>query len=576
MKKMYPLLAILVFSLVLPALTTSANAAESTTSGTIVIALDLAHGQSSKLVSDLVNLSVPGVVFRVFGTYEGLESLGDTIASDALSGVDVLIFGEINKPLSDEEITAVKSWLDQGNKVLWIAGDSDYGSSGVARQEQANMLAERVGTHLRIDLVSVEDPVSNCGAGYRVAAVVPDEAPELVKLGITRPVLSHGPGVVAYVDDNGNWKSLKLGEATYPDNVFPLLATTANGTIVNNNDPEGNVYEIGDTGRFPIVAAEKLSSGSIVIVSGASPYGDYMPFIATEYYGVALDGPRFVENTLTWSLVEAGIIKVLLTAEDESNDELYQYPTNEVFVNGLFDLISFVVFDDGTNYIFKIGVKELGGNPWNGPNGFSLQYFTIYINTKDGGNTSGVPGSNIQISDDLAWEYAITITPGWESYIENPNSGNGPTALWLADGTVKTDIITVSASDGSDTILVSVPKSELGDLENAGFIVTLGGHDGFGVKGYRPVSTEAEEWKFGGADSNWIIKDIAPRVVDVLPGGKDVLKPVEDKVPVLKEAVPKKAAPAPTGGLSPAIIAVSIIVVIIVAGIGVYMATRKE
>ena len=47
-------------------------------------------------------------------------------------------------------------------------------------------------------------------------------------------------------------------------------------------------------------------------------------------------------------------------------------------------------------------------------------------------------------------------------------------------------------------------------------------------------------------------------------------------MPVLKEAVPKKAAPAPTGGLSPAIIAVSIIVVIIVAGIGVYMATRKE
>ncbi|HHC19402.1 MAG TPA: hypothetical protein ENK81_03260, partial [Euryarchaeota archaeon] len=96
MKKIYPLLAILVFSLVLPAFTTSASAAESTTSGTIVIALDLAHGQSSKLVSDLVNLSVPGVVFRVFGTYEGLESLGDNITSDALFGVDVLIFGEIN------------------------------------------------------------------------------------------------------------------------------------------------------------------------------------------------------------------------------------------------------------------------------------------------------------------------------------------------------------------------------------------------------------------------------------------------------------------------------------------------
>ena len=398
-----------------------------------------------------------------------------------------------------------------------------------------------------------------------------------MKLGITKPVLAHGPGVVAYVDDNGNWKSLKLGEATYPENVYPLLATTANGTIVNHNDPEGNIYEVGDTGRFPIAAAEKLDTGSVVIVSGASPYGDYMPFIATEYHGVALDGPRFVENVLTWSLVEVEVLNVIITAEDEMGDEFYQYPTNEVFVDGVFDLTSFAVFNDETNYIFKIGVRELGDNPWSGPNGFSLQYFTIYINTESGGNTSGVPGSHINISDDLAWEYAITITPGWESYIENPDSKNGPTALWLADGTTKTDVVQVSASDLSDTVLVIVPKSELGDLTYAKFIVTLGGHDGFGVYGYRPVSTEAEEWKFGGANADWVIKEIAPYVVDVIPGGKDTLTPSEDKMPVLSEGVGKAPSqPTTGGGLSPALIATSIIVIIIVAGIGVYMATRKE
>ncbi|HFC49651.1 MAG TPA: hypothetical protein ENJ59_02850 [Thermofilum sp.] len=122
--------------------------------------------------------------------------------------------------------------------------------------------------------------------------------------------------------------------------------------------------------------------------------------------------------------------------------------------------------------------------------------------------------------------------------MEDPNSRNAPTALWFADGTTKTDVIQVSASDVSDTILVMVPKSELGSMYAVNFVVTIGGHDGFGVYGYRPVSTEAEEWKFGGADPTWLINDIAPRVVDIF-GSKDELTPNvnKNKPPILMSAI---------------------------------------
>ncbi|HEC96074.1 MAG TPA: hypothetical protein ENI59_00155, partial [Euryarchaeota archaeon] len=140
------------------------NVPSTVNESTIVIALDLAHGQGAKEIENLINLSIPNAVFKVFGTYEGLESLGDEITSNALADVDVLIFGEIKTPLDPEEINAIANWLSQGNKVLWLAADSDYGG-GVDVQNNINLVAEQVGTHLRVDLVSVEDPESNCGAG---------------------------------------------------------------------------------------------------------------------------------------------------------------------------------------------------------------------------------------------------------------------------------------------------------------------------------------------------------------------------------------------------------------------------
>ncbi|MEM3523970.1 MAG: hypothetical protein QXS04_05260 [Thermoproteota archaeon] len=216
--------------------------------------------------------------------------------------VDILIIGQPTVAFTPEEINAIKDWFNTGNKVVWIAADSDYGP-GPSIQEIANLLLENIGSSLRIDLCAVEDPVQNAKKPYRVVAnVEPDPAAEEVKTGVVNPVLYHGPALVAYVAPNGTWKPL---EGVAPENIIRIVRTSKNGTIVENNPPPAKAHTAGDKGKLVLLAAEFITVGdkvNLVIASGESPYGDYEPTWASSYYGVPLSGPRFVVNMITWAL----------------------------------------------------------------------------------------------------------------------------------------------------------------------------------------------------------------------------------------------------------------------------------
>ncbi|WP_253910297.1 CGP-CTERM sorting domain-containing protein [Thermococcus sp. 101 C5] len=226
----------------------------------------------------------------------------------------MLILGQPTSPFQPDEIQAIAEWFKQGGKVLWVAADSDYGSSGVLAQDIVNALLDQLGVgHLRIDLCSVEDPTSNAGASYRVVGLVQpdDNTPDKEKLTQNfqheGKVLYHGPAIVAWVDDNGNWQ--KLVDGNIPENVYRIVKTSQDGTIVENNDPPAYAYSAGDVGVFTLLAAEiiKFDNGkqSVLIVSGESPYGDYEPTWSAQYHGVDLDGPAFVTNMIHWSLEQA-------------------------------------------------------------------------------------------------------------------------------------------------------------------------------------------------------------------------------------------------------------------------------
>jgi alpha-amylase/alpha-mannosidase (GH57 family) len=203
------------------------------------------------------------------------------------------------------------------------------------------------------------------------------------------------------------------------------------------------------------------------------------------------------------------ILRIQDPEGDDKGPGTYQYPLNSVFKPGVFDLLEFAVIDAGNNLQFEFVVKDLGGNPWGGPNGFSMQYFQVYIHTSDEaeGNTTTF-GLNVLVDENDAWQVAMLVTPGW---------GERPPALIYPDGTEVTDI-TVKAVP-PDKVVVKVSKGYLPNIENVNqwrYIVVLTSYDGFGPEFIRPFATEAAEWTVGGADAVAVVKEVVPRVMDLL------------------------------------------------------------
>jgi outer membrane murein-binding lipoprotein Lpp len=239
----------------------------------------------------------------------------DDIAASDLTGADMLIMIQADSSLdyTDDELAAVKAWYDGGGKAVWIAADSDYGNDGL-RQATANSALEYLGSALRIEASSTEDPVSNGGAPYRVLAVSDNVDPEFAHLvsGVERGLI-HGPGIViGYV--GGEYVAL---ETDAPEGVYVILTTSEVGVVVDNSEPAPEVHEAGDEGSFPVMALEvDYDSGNIVIATGDAPFGQYMglyypEMLRADRYGADANpqqGGRLFENIIDYVTQYSGLL----------------------------------------------------------------------------------------------------------------------------------------------------------------------------------------------------------------------------------------------------------------------------
>ncbi|BAD84758.1 hypothetical protein, conserved [Thermococcus kodakarensis KOD1] len=299
--------------------------------GEVVIAVDLAHGENPKGLTDVTyeNETLTEGMLKVLTDYTfvyfgdskyeadlGIKNIGDKITYEALkeNNVTILIIGQPRSPFYPEEVEAIKKWLEEGGHALWIAGDSDYGTSGVNTINFVDSVLNQLNmTNLRLDQASVEDPVSNAGAPYRVVAYADPwgDTPkrDIIVQGFEHDgaVLAHGPGVVAWVDGvdgSGDWHKLTPEEK--PENTYVLIRSTGDSVIKENEDPAANAYTAGEQGEFPIAAAQIIElegkNPSVIIVSGETPIGGYEPMWTSVYYQKPLDGPKVVSNIFKWSV----------------------------------------------------------------------------------------------------------------------------------------------------------------------------------------------------------------------------------------------------------------------------------
>ncbi|MCW3990370.1 MAG: DUF2730 domain-containing protein [Candidatus Bathyarchaeota archaeon] len=239
----------------------------------------------------------------------------DDIAASDLTGADMLIMVQANSTLdfNDDELAAIKSWFEKGGKAVWVAADSDFGNDAL-RQASANSALEYLGSALRIEAASAEDPVSNGGAPDMVLGVSDNVDPEFAHLvsGVERG-LFHGPGIViGYV--GGSYVAL---ETDAPDGVYVIMTTSDVGVVVDDSEPVPEVHEAGAEGSFPLMAMEvDYDSGNIVIATGDAPFGQYMGLYKPEMiwpdrYGVDANpqqGGRLFENIVDYVTQYGGML----------------------------------------------------------------------------------------------------------------------------------------------------------------------------------------------------------------------------------------------------------------------------
>ncbi len=182
-----------------------------------------------------------------------------------------------------ENLTFIKEWFDLGGKLLWVAGDSDFGGYFIA--DHLNPVLEEVGSVLRLDAGAVEDPVSNDGASYRVVANQLGDGPisnairdQVAEANTLREIdyfkmPFHGPTAVYYLND-GVPSDLREENLDTVE-VVVMSSPDALGIDQDLSAGTGDFYaSINASGNLPLLAVEIMGNNAVV-VSGEGVFKDF-------------------------------------------------------------------------------------------------------------------------------------------------------------------------------------------------------------------------------------------------------------------------------------------------------------
>ncbi len=277
--------------------------------GQKVVALDLTPGRIKDLDTEYGQQNLQALKDLLTSAGYQVKELTE-ITPQSLQGVDALVIGKMkdyDSGFSQAEVQAIADWFKQGGKFLWVGADSDYVEPYLNPEDtsfkagEPNKILEAIGSSLRLEYGSLEDPESNAGAGYRVISYEANSQgwAGQITAGASR-VLFHGPTfVVGY--KNGQFVPI---DQVLSETCVWLYRSSPSGTVVSHDGVDPKAHAVGETGQFVEAAAEKIKVGSKyskVIVTGESLLGDRV-IITPEYHGVELQGATFAKNAFAWGL----------------------------------------------------------------------------------------------------------------------------------------------------------------------------------------------------------------------------------------------------------------------------------
>ena len=227
----------------------------------------------------------------------------------------------------------------------------------------------------------------------------------------------------------------------------------------------------------------------------------------------ASGGTAHVKRSVVFDFVPGTqLLDVMDPSGDDNGPGNYAYPTSGGFHPGAFDIQEFQVFDDGTNVIFRVKVRDLSPT-FGSPLGAQLVDVYVHDPGAPSGSTSTAAANasrNFQIAPAYAWSRLIQVQ-GFGQRYEN------------ASGT-PLGTVAISANQISRFITFSVPKASLGSPGPGwAFTVVLTGQDGFSGDQARGFQSTPQDFQFGvcaapSADPHCTVDPgTVPKAIDVIP-----------------------------------------------------------
>ena len=298
---------------------------------------------------------------------------------------------------------------------------------------------------------------------------------------------------------------------TSPDD---LSAVTASPVIVTGTTAPGNTVYVTATNTD----ANSATTSASTTADAAGAFSVALPVTGgtTVLNIVAVGaggGTAHVRRTVVFDFVPGAL---LLDVTDPSGDDNgpgnYAYPTFGGFHPGAFDLQEFQVFDDGTNVIFRVKVRDLTPT-FGSPLGAQLVDVYVHDPAAPAGTTSTAAANasrNFQLAPAYAWSRLIQVQ-GFGQRYEN------------ASGTTL-GTVAISANQISRFITFRVSKATLGSPGPGwAFTVVLTGQDGFSGDQARGFQPTPQDFQFGvcaaaSADPHCTVDPgTVPKTVDVIP-----------------------------------------------------------
>ena len=335
------------------------------------IVFDYSHGQRNTQVLaidlDLAS-SLESLGYEVIWARGGLNS---SILADAKALIVGAIYG-VDNGFQPDEVDAIANWFNGGNRFMWIGCSGDF--DGTYINDNMTQVLENVNSRVYPEPSYIEDPISNANADYRAIATGTSSNPRVIATGIgVNSVEMHG-GTLLYASSLLNpapGESPINLEDNFIDSVYPILYYNESAVIVDHDLVLPLAHNESDTGAFVGATMEfelGIDNSSVLVVSGASPYGDYMPMCADSYQGYTLQGNAFVSQTIHLGIQSAhDTTPPAITIEHASLEALSSLEVNASIVDSseIPGAMLFYAYSTELTSPSNISMTEIAPGIWN-------------------------------------------------------------------------------------------------------------------------------------------------------------------------------------------------------------------